>query len=211
VGSTPRNIGWRGCIVALALSWIAVQGIAQEISEPPTNLQIFRSLGARIAGLSLAEVRQGDSSTVQLTVLPRETGWVIEDAVVGALIRQNFKTVDVNGAYRAEFGILELRVGYENVRRDGLFGPRIVDRTVRVSLHSKLFDQRSGTVVFSRDMTEEHRDTVLVSGVERLESVALPATRGQLPPEGFFSTIAEPIVVLGTVAVAVILLFTVRS
>jgi hypothetical protein len=211
VESTLENIGARCFIAALALGWITAQGTAQEASGPPTNLQILRSLGGRIAGVSLADVRQGDSATVQLTVLPRETGWIIEDSVVAAAVRRNFKPVDVNGAYRAEFGILELRVGYENVRRDGMFGPRIVDRSVRVSLHAKILDQRSGTVVVSRDLTEEHRDTVLVSGVERLESVALPATRGQLPSEGFFSTIAEPVVVLGTIAVAVILLFTVRS
>jgi hypothetical protein len=36
-------------------------------------------------------------------------------------------------------------------------------------------------------------------------------TKGYLPPEGFFSTWAEPLVIIGAIAVAVYLLFTVRS
>lgn len=185
--------------------------MAQERAEPAANLELFRLLAGRIAERSVAGMPSGDSATFQLSVFPRETGWIIEDALVGALSSKKATRVNAGGSYGAEFGIADLHVAYENIRRDGFFGSKIVDRCVRVVLHAKITEVRDGSVLLSQDMTEEQRDTVLVSGVERLESAALPATKGQLPGEGIFSTIAEPIVVLGTIAVAVILLFTVRS
>jgi hypothetical protein len=36
-------------------------------------------------------------------------------------------------------------------------------------------------------------------------------TQGTLPGEGFFSSLVEPLVMIGAIAVAVYLLFTVRS
>jgi hypothetical protein len=54
-------------------------------------------------------------------------------------------------------------------------------------------------------------DVVEVSLIESLENPSVPQTHGVFPPEGFFAGWAEPLVLLGAVAVAVYLLFTVRS
>jgi hypothetical protein len=56
-----------------------------------------------------------------------------------------------------------------------------------------------------------YADTILLSQVESIEQPAIPSTRGTVPPEDFFSGLVEPLVIVGAVAVAIFLLFTVRS
>jgi hypothetical protein len=50
-----------------------------------------------------------------------------------------------------------------------------------------------------------------MSDVESLENSGIPATHGVIPKEGLFSTFLEPLVAIGAMAVAVYLLFHVRS
>jgi len=61
------------------------------------------------------------------------------------------------------------------------------------------------------EFREAMRDTIQVSQVPLLEDPNVPVTQGTLPAEGFFSSLAEPLIMIGAVAVAVYLLFTVRS
>jgi len=44
-----------------------------------------------------------------------------------------------------------------------------------------------------------------------LETPGIPATRGALPSPGVFSSLVEPVVLVGSIAVAIVLLFSVRS
>ncbi len=179
---------------------------------PRTNLQVFQELAGRIGFSAGNAIADTDSTTLAIAVLPKETGWFIEDAVVRSVLRSRMRRIEsANASFRAEFGINEMHVAYANVRQDGLFGARVVDRTVSLELFTKVVDQRSGSILKSDIMREEGKDTVSLSDLDRLENPALPQTRGVVPSEGFFSTFLEPIIVLGTVAVAVVLLFTVRS
>ena len=78
-------------------------------------------------------------------------------------------------------------------------------------MEAKLVDDRSGVITLNREFREELHDTIRVSAIPSLEDPGVPLTQGALPPEGFFSSLVEPLVMLGAVAVAVYLLFTVRS
>jgi len=66
-------------------------------------------------------------------------------------------------------------------------------------------------VIALGERTASFTDTVAVSDVGDIEQASIPVTRGVLPAEDFFSGIAEPLVVVGAIAVAIFLLFTVRS
>jgi len=54
-------------------------------------------------------------------------------------------------------------------------------------------------------------DTVKVEDINSLENPAFPFTQASVPPEPFLSGIAEPIIAIGTAALAVVLFFTIRS
>jgi hypothetical protein len=75
----------------------------------------------------------------------------------------------------------------------------------------RLVDRVEGTVGMSAERMAVFSDTIALSQVERIEHASLPVTRGRVPPEDFFSGIAEPLIIVGAVAVAIFLLFTVRS
>lgn len=111
----------------------------------------------------------------------------------------------------AEFGVADARVTYANLRRDGFLGQRVLDRNVKLTLRGKIVDRRTGALLSIREWTEERDDVVGISQIESLETLGVPMTKGTIPPEGFFSGLAEPLVVLGAIAVAVVLLFSIRS
>lgn len=185
---------------------------AQETPDsPPTNLQLFRRIAAELATRSFRSAVPSDSSTVELTVLPQDIDWVVEQDIAKALTGNGGWIVRSHGAVTAEFGVLDLHVSYDNIRREHIFGPKVVDRSVGVTLHARITDTLNGASSISEERSASVRDTVFVSDLDRLEASTIHATRGVLPPEGIFENLAEPLIVLGTVAVAVVLLFTVRS
>ena len=63
----------------------------------------------------------------------------------------------------------------------------------------------------SNPSPHETPEEVLETEIRELENPNLPVTQGTLPTGGFFSSFAEPLIVLGAVAVAMLLLFSVRS
>jgi hypothetical protein len=102
-------------------------------------------------------------------------------------------------------------VSYDDVRRDGFFGEKVVSRTVQVAFSVKVVDRRAGTHLLVQDFSEEATDTIGLSQIQEVENPNISVTRGTLPAEGFFTSLVEPLVVLGSIAVAVYLLFHVRS
>ena len=197
-------------ILVFSLLICPLYGQEGERSDPKTNLDIMRLLSERIA--ATVERSTTGSDSIQIMVLPRERAWYTEEAVTKGLRSRGFlPTASPSARYGAEFGQNTLRVSYDDVRRDGFLGPKIIRRTIQVVLSVKIVDRATGEVITLKDVPEEARDTIALSEVERVENPNIPVTHGVLPAEGFFTSIAEPLVVLGSIAVAVYLLFHVRS
>ncbi len=210
--STARNVPRWTAAALLALVFSAASVCAQVDSTlPPTNLSLFRLLAGNVAASAFDSVGRDDTATVQLTVFPRENGWLIEDAMSTALRRKDVRLTAADAPVTAEFGILRLQVAYDNIRSDGIFGTKVVDRIVLVGMRARIVDHRSSSVLLSRDIGLERHDTVAVANIDHLENPTIPVTHGALPPEGWFTNALEPLILLGTIALAVVLLFTVRS
>ncbi|HMK39561.1 MAG TPA: hypothetical protein VK569_09485, partial [Bacteroidota bacterium] len=92
-----------------------------------------------------------------------------------------------------------------------LFGSQVLDRSVVLLARLRLTDRRREAVLMAEERRAEHSDTIELAQVEGMEHTAIPSTRGQIPSEDFFSGVVEPLVIIGAVAVAIFLLFTVRS
>lgn len=183
-----------------------------EEEGPPTNLRTYQMLARRIGDSLGALIPQGDSLRLLLSVKPEGSAWLVAGGIVHALQSDGYTVVMAQpAAYFAELGVLDMHVAYDNVRRDGLFGAKIVDREVTLNIGARLVEQRSGMLIVNREFRQSVRDTVEVSEIQQLEDPYVSVTQGNLPAEGFFSSLAEPLIMLGAVAVAVYLLFTVRS
>jgi len=172
----------------------------------------MRMLSERISERVAGTLRRQDSTNILVQVLPREIAWYVEGGILRGLSAQGFKPVaSGNASFDAEFGLSNLSVEYSNIRRDGFFGSKIVDRQVTVATNVKLVDRTTGVILLSNPMEEKYTDSVQLSDLGEIENDNLPLTKGRVPGEGFFSSVAEPFIVLGAVAVAVLLLFHVRS
>jgi hypothetical protein len=187
--------------------------VAQDQESAPqvlTNLEIFQRLSHQVGDSIAGFVTQGDS--VRVIIRPIESAWYIEGVVRQAFSeRGHFSTQSSSAASEVELGLVRAQVKYANIRQTGLFGGKMVDRTLSVEFLVKVVDNGSGEILVSRTFVQSASDIVETADLENLENSGIPATHGTLPREGFFSTFLEPLVVIGAIAVAVYLLFHVRS
>ncbi len=193
--------------------WIvACPVFAQAVKETPTNLDVIRSLAKQIAADAALQNNLNPPGNIDLSIFPRETAWYVEGPVgeglqsLGFVVRQ-----DTAAGLAATFGLSDTRIEYSNIRKDGIFGAKLVDRKVEVELTGKFTDRRTGNILWASEQSKSVVDTIEMSEIGSLENPTIAITRGSLPREGFFSNFAEPLILLGAIAVAVFLLFNVRS
>ena len=147
-----------------------------------------------------------------MKIAPADVAWFLQDAVERPFRAKKCVIAGNDSArFGVEFGATGMNVQYSNVRREGMFGPRVLDREVVLQARLRLVDRLSGTVIVTGERKAGFSDTIPLSRVESLEQQAIPSTRGTIPAEDFFSGLVEPLVIVGAIAVAVFLLFTVRS
>lgn len=181
-------------------------------SVPSSNLDLFRALAETTAGEMCDHFALDQAAIVSVIVLPKETAWILEPGIQKVLLKRGFDVRHSDSvSYTIELGWDFARVAYNNVRRDGLFGPRIVDRTLTLKVSATVIDRTKGGMVRTNQFEESFTDTIALADVPQIEHAALPITRGTLPSEGFFTTLAEPLIFIGSIAIAVLLLFHVRS
>lgn len=185
---------------------------AQEGSPLRTNLDLIRVLAGEIATRVVDESKIPGGERVQIVIQPRESSWFVDGAVVEAVQKAQLTVMDnASARFLIEFGFDKASVEYENIRRNGLFGGKYVDRLVRLRLTAKAVDRQTGLLLLSSDFEKTLVDTIELSAISQVENNEVSMTKGTLPREGFFSNFAEPLIIIGSIAVAVTLLFTVRS
>jgi hypothetical protein len=201
-----------GTIILVGLAVPFTAAAQDPASAVLPNLKLYQALAGVIAD-SVARARPAvDTASVRISVSPGEVRWILEEPVAKAFRNRGWGVVISDSArFLVEFGALAMNVKYENVRRPGIFASRVVDRTVRLGAQVRVADRATGVVLSAEEKSAEHADTVELSMIESLETSWVPATRGTVPAEGFLSGWAEPLIVIGSVAVAIYLLFTVRS
>jgi hypothetical protein len=199
-------------MLALLLFASGVPCVAQDDVSAMTNMQAYQRLSARIGDSLSAAIPTGDSARILLSVKPEATAWLTTGGVAQQLQKAGHIVVFASPwKYQADLAIIEMRVTYRNVRKEGLFSGKVADREVLLNVGARLIDQKSGTLTLNRELRQILRDTVELSEIPSLEDPNVSVTQGVPPDEGFFSSLVEPLILLGAVAVAVYLLFTVRS
>ncbi len=191
---------------------VASPVFSQEMKETLTNLDVIRLLAKQMTVDAVRQTRIDSPGKIDLSVFPKETGWYVEGSVgeglqsLGFVVRQ-----DTAAPLAAAFGLSDTRIEYSNIRKDSFFGSKLVDRMVEIQLTSKFTDRRTGSILWASEKAQSIVDTIELSEINRIENPTIAITRGTLPREGFFSNFAEPLILLGAIAVAVFLLFNVRS
>jgi len=108
---------------------------------------------------------------------------------------------------KINYAIEEMKVNYSEIDRDGMFGDFLMPRKLSLK-GSYSIDKKN---IFTKNFNYTFLDTVNVKVVKSLENESYPFTKGEIPTEPFFSSITEPVIAIGSAALAVILFFTIRS
>ena len=189
-------------IVAVIILISVLQCFAQE----KTNLQVFELL----VDSSVITLTSSIPYTVRPLNIEMNTGTsyeIFNSEIISDLNQKGYKLIPDEQAFRIQYFIKSASVSYGNMFRHGILGDYFVPRSVQLSGN---FNITLGSTI-TNNFNYSFKDTVNVDDVKNLENPAYPFTQGKLPTEPFFSGILEPVVAVGTVALAVILFFTVRS
>ncbi len=185
-------------------------------NAPVTNLQVMQSLVGEITGEILERSGIGGRDTIGLSMYLSADSWITEHAIESRL-RAAGNSVVVQPAsrpqapYQLTVDAAELHVRYDDAFRRGIFGTRMVRRTVSVGLSARCVRASTGEVMFGGPVDRMRADTVSIDDISTLELAGAAATHGEVPEGGLLDRFIEPFVIIGTTGVAVYLFFHLRS
>ncbi len=174
-------------------------------AQEKTNLQIFNQL----VDSSLVELTKVIPDTVTQISLDLEEGTyaVFNSQIITYLTGRGYKLVGRKNSFRMQYVITDASTLYGDIFRDGFLGDYLVPRRLILSGSGNF----SGRLITTRNFKFAFQDTVAVDSINSYENPAWSFTHGRLKSEPFFSGILEPVIAVGTAALAVILFFTIRS
>jgi hypothetical protein len=175
-------------------------------AQEKTSLQVFNEL----VDSSVMNLTTFIPDTVKFINIEMNTGTSFEifnSEIISDLNQEGYKLISDNRAFRIQYLIKNATVDYGNMYRDGILGDYYVSRSVLLSGNFNL----TGETTVTHEFNYSSKDTIKADDVKNLENPAYPFTQGKMPAEPFFSGILEPVVAVGTAALAVILFFTIRS
>jgi hypothetical protein len=106
-----------------------------------------------------------------------------------------------------EYRIAELGIEYPRAWRPAYVGRKVLERYAYASLHARLVDEKSGTLMWAGEGKGSQGDVVPVSKLALIEGNAQDWQKGSLPP-GKLSGMVEPLVVAAIVAGLVYLFYS---
>ncbi len=110
---------------------------------------------------------------------------------------------------KLNFTLSEVKIIYKDIFRDGILGEYLVER--ETNLNNSFFIENKNEIGKVNNFSFTKLDTVKYDDIKKLENIAFSFTSAEVPSEPFFSSILEPVIAVGTAAVAVYLFFNIRS
>ena len=176
-------------------------------AQSKTNLDIFYMLVDSSVNDFMSQVPQSEDS-VELELNLGESYSIFENKIIADLYSSGKILAEKNkNAKQINYIIDDANVEYGEIFRDGFFGDYFISR--KISLRGNYL-VRINSASFN-EFNYTSNDTIKYDEIIDVENESFPFTRGDIPSEPFFSGLFEPVVAIGTAALAVILFFTIRS
>ena len=188
-----------------------------------TNLEVLEGLLGRLSE-QIAErsmIKAGEP--VAVGVKTSENSWIAEQSLtsvlksVGARVfavpihQAGITDTQLTAHMLISAEVTVMRVRYDGMYREGMFGPKKVTRTATTSISYQTVNSATNEVQSSETLTASAVDTILVDAVPALEQSGIAGTHAIVPDDGFLDRFFEPIVIMGTIGIAVYLFFHIRS
>ncbi len=192
----------------LIFVFIFILNFSTGFSQTKSNLEIFYSMVDSSGSVLINNLPNGEKS-ISVEFNSGNNYLALENRLIEYLIRKGIK---ISGKTDGEAVLVRyvfdrVNLRYNEMYRDGFLGSYYVPRNFELS--GNFFINKSTAEV--KNFTYTYSDTVKYDSLRNAENTALPFTRGDIPPEPFFSSLIEPVVAVGAAAAAVALFFTVRS
>ncbi len=192
-------------IIPILFLLISVSTIAQT----KTNLDVIYKLIDR--SVSKADSILGTKQTINLSFTAPSQLEVLKPKIFQTFSSHGYSlTTSTNESNPAvNYTVTSLKVEYKNPFSDGLFGGLLLER--KVSFDYSLTITSADKTIKSFSNTESQIDTVKIDEISGLENQTLPFTQSTIPSAPLLSNLWEPIIVVGTLIVTIVLLFSIRS
>jgi len=192
-------------IIPILFLLVSISSIAQT----KTNLDVIYKLIDR--SVSKADPILGTKQTINLSFTSSSSLEILKPKIFQAFSEHGYSltayTVESNPA--VNYTATSLKVEYKNPFSDGLFGGLMLER--EISFNYSLTITNADKTIKSFNYTESQIDTVKLDEISGLENQTLPFTQSSIPSAPLLSNLWEPIIVVGTLIVTIVLLFSIRS
>ena len=177
-------------------------------AQSKTNFEIIDSLIYLSIEQISEELNQNDEYLLEF--IGADDYDILKSKVIQFLKYQDIGIVESEkNQNKLTYNLEAIKINYTDVFKDGLFGTYLLRRDAY--LNGSFFLTKNGKINDVNSFNNSLADTVLYSEVSQLDNIAYPFTSAELPDEPFFSSTLEPVIAIGTAAVAVYLFFNIRS
>ncbi|MCL4551236.1 MAG: hypothetical protein M1495_22010 [Bacteroidetes bacterium] len=178
-------------------------------AQTKSNLEVIYSLIDR--SVAKADSAIGGKQNIFLSVTNPQTLDVLKPRVQEAFNSKGYVLLgQKDEAHKSiDYTLVSAKVEYKDSFSDGLFGGTLLLR--EISLAGSFSVEAGSGIINPQWFSETITDTVNLDELNSIENQALPFTQAPVPSLPLLSNLWEPIIVVGTLIVTVVLLFTVRS
>lgn len=151
---------------------------------------------------------------VLLRVGKSENSWMVENKLIDVL-RGAGADVFVSSGSKSdsmtigEFNVLDLKLQY--IRVFEIREEKCVEREASVRVSGKVYRVGDGKVLWGNTVGRTQTDTVRIDDMPNLEDPSIKVTHADLPEQGIFSSVIEPVLVIAASVIIIFLFFAVRS
>lgn len=195
-----------GKLIQILLSVLILQSLS--IAQYQSNFEQIDSL----LGISASEISNELDLNKKYTLefVGSSNYKILESKIIGHLQGNGIElSTEQNGNSKLNYNVDEARIEYGDVYRDGLFGTYNVRRSAQISGSYNII--KDGNFGDSKNFSFALTDSVLYSDISNLENIGYSFTTAEVPEEPFFSSTLEPVIAIGSAAVAIYLFFNIRS
>lgn len=179
-------------------------------SQSKSNLDVFYSLTDSVVNKINSEIPKSEKQ-ISLTLNLGQQYSLFANTIKDSFIKNGKEIVErannISNVPNVDIVIEGAGVEYGEMFRTGFFGTHYIQRYS--TIFGNYLESFSGKGMQKFEITKI--DTVEVEDIKSLENPAFQFTQASIPPEPFLSGVAEPIIAIGTAALAVVLFFTIRS
>jgi len=196
-------------IKLLAVSFFILASFFSLTAQTQTNLDVINKLIDK--SVLRVDSILGSKQTINLTFTSSPILEVLKPKIFQTFNEHGYlltsSTTETNPV--VNYTVTFLKVEYKNPFSDGLFGGLMLER--EISFDYSLTVTKTDKTIKPFSFTENQIDTVKLDEISGLENQTLPFTQSSIPSAPLLSNLWEPIIVVGTLIITIVLLFSIRS